>query len=356
MDSLFRLKDTIVGLITPSPKRQRTAAESTSTAPDEEHFFVPRPPINNNVQVDVQHQGWSPSARLNPLKRRRSDDSEERETVLPEDSISQVMASIEVDSVVMSYDRKIKVEYISGESELAVSGANDEEEDVVMGSGSEEEEEAEVAYDSDGSEIEVESASEAEVEYDSDGNEIEVEAEVEYDSDGNEIEPKSEAEIEYDSDGNEIEVEEVDSEVELDSDGNEVEYEVEEREEEEEEEEGSDSDVEIKEEEFEESPEPDPEQVAAEKEQERLAREADLVARLEDIENARLEGGWHPDELYLYERLAMRGFEPLLPLEWKIDFPSIPYYLFIDHNVQQPLIGFNYSSHYHGKLSRCYVV
>lgn len=343
MDSLFRLKDTIVGMLssTPSPKRRRTGTESTSTAPDEDHFFVPRPPTNNNVQFDVHQSRWTPSAAMNPLKRRRSEDSEERETVLPEDSISQVMASVEVDSVVTAFEKKIKVEYISG----------GEEEDVVMGSGSgeEEDEEEEVAYDSEGNEIEFESGSESgsevEVEYDSDGNVIE--QEIEYDSDGNEIVYE---EVEVDSDGNEIEVEEVASEVELDSDGNEIEYEVEDEEEGSgEEEEGSNSDVQVKEEELEESPEPDPEQIAAGKEQERLAREADLATRLEAIDNARLEEGWHPDELYLYERIEMRGFEPLLPLQWKIDFPSIPSYLFIDHNIEKPLISFNYGPPYTGK-------
>ncbi|CAG8954617.1 hypothetical protein HYFRA_00004536 [Hymenoscyphus fraxineus] len=324
MDSLFRLKDTIVGMLTPSPKRRRTAPESSSTAPDEDHFFIPRPPVDiapSDFSTLANEQRWSPG-RINPRKRARRDDSEERETVLPEDSISQVMTSVEV-----SFTREIKMESVSEGSAPAFSASNEDEEDVEMGA------EEDVEYDSDGNEIE----GEAEVEYDSDGNEIELE-EVEYDSDGNEIEV--EEDVEYDSEGNEIEGEESDGEVELDSDGNEIEYEEGGEEEEE-------SDDEAEEEEYEESPEPEPEdpaQVAARAEEERLAREADLADRLADIEQVKADGYLHPDELWLYERLALRGFEPLLPHEWERDFRSLPYYLFHDtlsHKLdEKPIIGF----------------
>ena len=33
--------------------------------------------------------------------------------------------------------------------------------------------------------------------------------------------------------------------------------------------------------------------------------------------------GWTPDEIWLFEKLNMRGFEPLLDWTWALDFPTL---------------------------------
>lgn len=67
---------------------------------------------------------------------------------------------------------------------------------------------------------------------------------------------------------------------------------------------------------------------AEQKVQEYLARQAELALRKEDVEKAKASGDWHPEALFLYERLALRSFEPLLPVDWQIDFPTLPEILF----------------------------
>ncbi|KAG9234633.1 hypothetical protein BJ875DRAFT_504593 [Amylocarpus encephaloides] len=84
----------------------------------------------------------------------------------------------------------------------------------------------------------------------------------------------------------------------------------------------------VEEEDIDEDPEPE---VSSEtKVEEFLARQAELALRQEDIAKAKAEGDWHPDELFVYERLLMRSFEELIPKEWKIDFPTLPELLFTD--------------------------
>ena len=58
--------------------------------------------------------------------------------------------------------------------------------------------------------------------------------------------------------------------------------------------------------------------------QEYLARQAELALRKEEIEQAKATGTWHPDELFLFERLALRSFEEILPAQWKIDLQTLP--------------------------------
>jgi hypothetical protein len=89
------------------------------------------------------------------------------------------------------------------------------------------------------------------------------------------------------------------------------------------------SDSEIIEEDEEEFDQEEEEEVSPDvKVQEYLDRQAELALRLEDIEKVRAAGDFHPDELFLYERLSMRSFEELLPREWQIDFPTLPKDLF----------------------------
>ena len=38
--------------------------------------------------------------------------------------------------------------------------------------------------------------------------------------------------------------------------------------------------------------------------------------------------GWPEDAVFLFQKLNMRGSEPLLPYDWNIDFPSLPMFMF----------------------------
>jgi hypothetical protein len=58
-----------------------------------------------------------------------------------------------------------------------------------------------------------------------------------------------------------------------------------------------------------------------------LDQQAELTrirASLEDIKGK----GWHKDEVALFEKLSMRGLEPLLPSNWFHEFPTFPSNLF----------------------------
>jgi hypothetical protein len=85
--------------------------------------------------------------------------------------------------------------------------------------------------------------------------------------------------------------------------------------------------------------------------EEYLARQAELALKKDAIEKAKAEGGWHPEELYLFERLSMRSFEELLPTSWQIDFPTLPEDLFTDFQ-DKTFINFNYGSSYRGEFTR----
>jgi cell fate (sporulation/competence/biofilm development) regulator YlbF (YheA/YmcA/DUF963 family) len=66
---------------------------------------------------------------------------------------------------------------------------------------------------------------------------------------------------------------------------------------------------------------------AQDKVAEYLARQAELEMRLKDVEAFKLSGK-HPDEIFLFERMSMRGFEQLLPAAWQVDFPTLPVDIF----------------------------
>ncbi|TVY47647.1 hypothetical protein LOCC1_G001784 [Lachnellula occidentalis] len=95
--------------------------------------------------------------------------------------------------------------------------------------------------------------------------------------------------------------------------------------------------------ELEEEEEENEDAVTQAKVQEYLERQAELEMRKEEIETARAAGDWHTDELYLFERLTMRSYEELIPVEWKIDFPTLPELLFTDDPVRT-FISYNCSS------------
>jgi hypothetical protein len=86
---------------------------------------------------------------------------------------------------------------------------------------------------------------------------------------------------------------------------------------------------------------PEEEEISADdKVQEYLDRQAELALRRGAIEEVRAQGNWHPDEMFLFERLSMRSFEELLPATWQIDFPTLPKTLFTT-DPDKTFINFN---------------
>lgn len=59
-----------------------------------------------------------------------------------------------------------------------------------------------------------------------------------------------------------------------------------------------------------------------------LARQREYEKKKEEIEQVKLSGDWHPDEVFLFARLSLRCFEPILPMEFKWYFPTFPEDLF----------------------------
>ena len=45
--------------------------------------------------------------------------------------------------------------------------------------------------------------------------------------------------------------------------------------------------------------------------------------------------GWPEDAVFLFQKLNMRGAEPLLPYDWNVDFPSLPLFLFTKSEAKQ---------------------
>jgi hypothetical protein len=95
----------------------------------------------------------------------------------------------------------------------------------------------------------------------------------------------------------------------------------------------------------------DEEASAREKVQEYLARQAELALKKEAIKEVKAQGNWHPDEVFLFERLSLRSYEELLPQEWQIDFRTLPEDLF-NKNKDSVLINYNCSPSFHGKFIR----
>ncbi|KIN00280.1 hypothetical protein OIDMADRAFT_82128, partial [Oidiodendron maius Zn] len=87
----------------------------------------------------------------------------------------------------------------------------------------------------------------------------------------------------------------------------------------------------------------DEEITAEEKVKEYLDRQAELALRKEAIDEVKAQGTWHPDEVFLFERLSMRSFEELLPASWQIDFPTLPETLFTT-SPEKTFINYNCGS------------
>ncbi|KAI6247473.1 hypothetical protein HI914_04072 [Erysiphe necator] len=89
-------------------------------------------------------------------------------------------------------------------------------------------------------------------------------------------------------------------------------------------------------------------QIRNAKVQEYLRRQAEFSLRKSDVERAKASGDWHPDELFLFERLSMRGFEVLLPRSWKIDFPTLPHAIFAELENEKTFVNTNSTSSAYG--------
>lgn len=61
--------------------------------------------------------------------------------------------------------------------------------------------------------------------------------------------------------------------------------------------------------------------------------------------------GWAEDSIFLFQKINMRGYEPIMPIEWVDDLPSLPADLFTER-MDKPFIKPALGTHYHGPSSR----
>ncbi|KAF4636273.1 hypothetical protein G7Y89_g1801 [Cudoniella acicularis] len=279
-------RDTLVGFL--SPKRQRTTGPGPATpanAPTEhDHLFLapasePQDKTAQTVLFDkISEKYLSPPGARNPRKRPREDDEFEVGSVVvsPDDSASQIGSRVE----------SHKEEEQSGS--LNSSDLSEEEEE-----GEEEEVEPLDEQGSTGNSSDLSEDEDADIEQEvgshaeqntSLGSALTEDEGVEQDDESEEKSSSMNSSALTEDEG--IEQEEPEEE------------------------------------------EPEEEIPADAKVAEYLARQAELAARREDIEKARAAGDWHADELFLFERIMMRGFEEIIPSHWQIDFPTLPEMLF----------------------------
>jgi hypothetical protein len=62
------------------------------------------------------------------------------------------------------------------------------------------------------------------------------------------------------------------------------------------------------------------------------------------------EAGWPEDAIFLFQKIGMRGYEAIMPIEWVDDLPSLPADLFTER-VDKPFIKPALGTHYHGMFS-----
>lgn len=311
MDFVNRLKDSVVQYLSPPQKRRRTTGPGSASNDTQEHTLTapasePRDP---KAQVAVLKRvtkiRLSARGTKNLRKRTRAEYEEDEETISPDDSISQVTPQGDDSEEEGSADSNANVEM-----ESDVEGKEDSDED--------EEEGSEVTADSNDPDIKMISEEE--------GSEGEAESDAVMDQGCKLESAEYELEVEEGSDEEVWEVEEEGSKNAI-----------------------TDSDVEQAEEEIEEDP-IDEQAIAEAKVQEYLARQAELALRKEEVERVKAAGDWHPDEIYLFERLSMRSFEQIIPAEWKVDLPSLPETLFTT-DPEKMFVKSNYRTSYSGMFS-----
>lgn len=81
-------------------------------------------------------------------------------------------------------------------------------------------------------------------------------------------------------------------------------------------------------------------------EQKRIDREKERRRREEQGQELR-EAGWAEDAVFLFQKLGMRGFEPLMPIDWVNDFDSLPVDLFTV-NANKAFIKSDSDNDHHG--------
>ena len=59
------------------------------------------------------------------------------------------------------------------------------------------------------------------------------------------------------------------------------------------------------------------------------------------------DAGWSEDSVFLFQKLGMRGFEPILPIEWVDDFETLPEDLFTA-KLDKAFIKPSFGPDYHG--------
>ncbi|KAJ4368212.1 hypothetical protein N0V83_006568 [Neocucurbitaria cava] len=62
------------------------------------------------------------------------------------------------------------------------------------------------------------------------------------------------------------------------------------------------------------------------------------------------DAGWSEDAVFLFQKLGMRGFEPILPIDWIDDFETLPEDLFTA-KLDKAFIKPAYGTDYHGKCN-----
>ncbi|KAH8678983.1 hypothetical protein BGZ60DRAFT_525715 [Tricladium varicosporioides] len=295
MNAIYKLKDTVVGYL--SPKRQRTTEPSPGTSATDHDALFLAPPAEQKQEpgeaspitfekTSVSYTLTTELVAQNGKKRTREEFEfeEESNALSPDDSISQVIARSESQE---GTGNSAEEDEEKGEREDE-EGVSDEVSDLLDGN------------EDEGSDVELEQSKEA-AELASDEEEVESESGEEDDEveSSDKDQETEEDEEEAGDDRHNLEEGSVDP----DSSNQPIVYEGEEI--------GA-------------TPEP----TAEEKVAEFLARQAELESRKQDIEKARAAGDWHPDGLILYERLMMRSFEEIIPIGWRMDFPTLPEVLF----------------------------
>lgn len=82
-----------------------------------------------------------------------------------------------------------------------------------------------------------------------------------------------------------------------------------------------------------------------------LERQTELERRQETLDGLRL-GDWHPDEIKLFEKLSMRGYEPLLARTWAWDFRGCPASIFTTKD-DETFINSKSGNEFRGKGNQC---
>lgn len=88
-----------------------------------------------------------------------------------------------------------------------------------------------------------------------------------------------------------------------------------------------------------------------------ISREELFARRKSNIEEARA-AGWHEDEIVVYAKLTMRGFEPLMSKYWWKDFRTCPSSLFSDAK-EDWVISSQSGNEYRGTFTEfktCYII